>query len=219
MISTLHPYTWLSCMYCYWCWFPYYGKADSSNSGYFSVILWAFLILHRRNSYNIYMIMTWDRGIVIWFLCHMATQKASIRGVCDYYYYSCLCTSWHCHPYFILQLCYFSYFIVLWAIINISQYYHLAWFLHSTLNSIVIGQHYVCDYVHYPVPYCLWITLFMCPLNVVCLGELLRFKLVIVLLFTAVVTSKLWLSIYKTTYNISLWYSCPINMKATNLKI
>ena len=125
-------------------------------------------------------------GIVSWFLCHMATQKASV-GVYVIIITILVCAllgtaiSIHLPSTFVNCSC----FIALWAI-NISQYYHLAWFLHSMLNSIIIGQHFVFDFVHYPVPHCLWITLFMCQVKIVCLGELLKFKLVIVSLLDVV---------------------------------
>ena len=49
------------------------------------------------------------------------------------------------------NFCYCSFLIALWAIINISQYYYLAWFPFNA--ELHIGQDYVHDFVHCPVPY------------------------------------------------------------------
>ena len=79
--------------------------------------------------------------------------KSQRRGVCNYHYNPCLCTFWHCRTSLLLPSTFVS-FIALWAI-NISQYYHLAWFLNATLNSTVIGKHFAFDFLHYPVPHSL----------------------------------------------------------------
>ena len=45
-----------------------------------------------------------------------------------------------------------------------------------TRNSIIIGKHYVCDFVHYSLPY-FRMKLFIYLLNVMCLEEHLKFKI------------------------------------------
>ena len=179
LISTLHPYTCFfqfSCTYCYWYWLPYYGKVDTSDSGFVSVILWVFLTLH-VGEIPIYDLWWGDSQLVP--VPHIATQKASV-GM-----YVIITTILVCAlfgtaiPTSSFNFCYnCSFLITLWAI-NI---YHLAF--HSMLNSTVIGQDYVwfcslsCTLIL--VWHCLWITLLMCQLNVVCLEEFLKFKLIIV---------------------------------------
>ena len=112
----------------------------------------------------------WRKGawVLVFYIIHVVIYlKASIGmyHVCDFPYYSCLGTFWHCHPYFTHQFyanvffytCYHYFFLTILDTTLIHLYFtcdstippELVWVTHNVRHYFVILHSVKVHHTHY----------------------------------------------------------------------